>query len=388
MNKIGKIMILCIILLPCLSLATSTLHKPKPSKQLQQWIKRLMKEYNIPGASIVLVEHYHIKWAKGFGLRDKKNNLPVTNETLFQAASISKPITAVAALEIFASRHISINENINNVLKSWKIPPNTYTKKNPVTLKLLLSHTAGITGFRETGYTTKDKIPTLTEILNGTSPANTPPITVVREPNTKFEYSPASYTIVQAALIDICNKPFDKIMQEIIFKPLHMDRSTFLSPLPKYYFQNIAFPYLPNGNIVPNSPYSFPTLAAGGLWSTPTDLAKFLIAIQKALAGEKQGNLTPALVMAMMKPGIGHNMGMGFEVNINKYGEAINQKGNYFRHGGFQTGYLSMLFGSKKGGNGVIIMYNSAPYMSANKVRQYDFLAKTIKHISKLEGWK
>lgn len=377
------------ILIWLLLFATNAMaYENQPSPQLQSWIEALMVEYNIPGASIAVIKDYKIEWIKGFGVRDKKNHLPVTTDTLFQAASISKPVTAVAALETFEQKNISIDTDINKVLTRWKIPANPYTLEQPVTLRLLLSHTAGITGHRETGYTTKDKIPTLLEILNGQPPANTPPITVVRKPDTKYEYSPASYTIVQSALTDIYQQPFDKIMQDLFLTPLHMQHSTFVEPLPQSYYKNIAWPYLPDGTLVPNSPYTFPE-ANGGLWSTPSDLAKFVIAIQKALSGDAQGDLTPKIAKAMMIPGLSHNMGMGFEVNINNYGETTDQQGNYFRHSGFQTGYLSILVGSKQGGNGIVIMYNSAPYMATKKdVKQYEFLAKVVKHISQIERWK
>lgn len=379
-KKIGILILLFL-------LATNAFAK-QPSPQLQSWIKNLMLEYKIPGASIAVIKNYKIEWAKGFGTRDKKNNLPVTTDTLFQAASISKPVTAVAALKTFSNKHISIDENINNILTSWKIPASPYTKKQFVTLRLLLSHTAGITGMRETGYPTNKKYPTLLEILNGKSPANTPPVVMVRAPNTKYEYSPASYSIVQAVLSDIYLQPFDKIMQELILIPLHMNHSTFIQPLPPVFYKKIAWPYLPNGMIPPNSPYAFPQ-ANGGLWTTASDLAKFVIAIQKSLAGYRQNDINPQIVKEMMVPGLSHNMGMGFEVNINNYGETTDQRGDYFRHGGFQTGYLSMLVGSKQGGNGIIVMYNSAPYMTtAKEVKQYDFLAQVIKHISQIEQWK
>lgn len=362
-------------------------NEKQPSPELQHWIENLMKEYNIPGASIAVIKDYKIGWAKGFGYRDKKNRLPVTNDTLFQAASISKPATAIAALETFSNKHLSINANVNNLLRSWKIPFSQYTENQFVTLKLLLSHTAGITGARETGYPTNKKFPTLLEILNGTPPANTSPVIVVRKPNTKYEYSPAGYTVVQAILVDIYQQPFNKVMQELILTPLHMNNSTFIQPLPKSYYQNMAWPYLPDGTIPPNSPYAFPQ-AAGGLWTTSSDLATFVIAIQKALADQRQGNISKKIVEELMTPGLDHNMGHGMEINIDRYGAMSDKQGNYFRHAGSQTGYLCMLVGSKQGGNGVVIMTNSGPYMTEKEVKQYAFLVKTVKHISEIEQWK
>src|SRR3990167_3047856 len=129
------------------------------------------------------------------------------------------------------------------------------------------------------GYSIHEKIPTLIEELNGEPPANTPAIIVIRQPGTKYEYSPAGYTIIQQVLEDIYPQPFAEIMQQLILNPLSMQHSTFMSPLPKKYLSDVAMPYLPNGKPLANGPFSF-TAAAGGLWTTPTDLAKFLIAIQ------------------------------------------------------------------------------------------------------------
>lgn len=381
--------IIFLFITPSLTLANIVnLSSGKPSPELISWVTNEMHLYNIPGASIVVIKNYQISWAAGFGMRDKATKNLVNNNTLFQAASISKPFAAMAALETFHNKNISINANINTLLTSWKIPNNNYTQKQPVTLKLLLSHTAGITGFREKGYSTQDTIPDLLAILNGQPPANTPPIIVVRQPNTRFEYSPASYTIVQATLVDIYKQPFDEIMQNIILTPLGMTHSTFSQPLPKSYYRNIAWPYLPNGKLVANGPYIFPTSAAGGLWSTPSDIAEFIIAIQKALRGKTVGNITPQLAQEMLTPGLNHNMGLGVEVNVNRYGELSTKNADYFRHSGFQTGYLAIFVASKKTGNGIVIMCNSAPYMTEPNVPQYDFLAKTVKHISMMENWQ
>lgn len=360
----------------------------QPSPQLEAWIKDQMHRYRIPGASIAVVKNFRVEWSKGFGYSNKKTHEPVTTDTVFQAASISKPITAVEALKTFAQKGLSLDANVNSFLIHWKIPDDSYTVAQPVTMRLLLSHTAGITGFRYKGYSLEHKLPTLLEELNGIPPANTPAVTVIRQPGTKFEYSPAGYTIIQQVLVDLYQMPFAKIMRQLILQPLGMDHSTFASPPSEKYLTKIARPYLPNGEPLPKGPFIFTASAAGGLWTTPLDLAKFLIAIQKVLAGESIAGITPRIIRSMMTPGLDHNMGLGFEVNINRYGEKTARNGNYFRHIGFNSGYLSIMVGSKNQGNGIVVMVNSAPAnMSKTKVTQYDFLAHVVKHISKVEKW-
>lgn len=352
------------------------------------WILQHMREYNIPGSSIAVIKDYKIKWAKGYGFRDKANKKSVTVDTLFQAASISKPVTAVATIAVFKEHGLSINQNINDILINWKIPINQLIDNDPVTARLLLCHASGVIGFRYKGYTTNETLPTLLQELKGVPPANIPTIVVVRKPGLQYEYCPAGYTVIQQALEDIYKKPFADIMQELILHPLKMQHSTFIEPLSRKWLEHIALPYLPNGNLMPNSPLIFTASAAGGLWSTPTDIAKFVIAVQQTLNGHTPLNIDKKLMQMILMPVKDHNMGLGFEVNINKYGEQSKKNAAYFRHGGFNSGYLSMFVGSKQHGNGVVIMINAAPYMDAKSVPQYDFIVKTVKHIAIEEGWK
>lgn len=374
-----KLLLIPLILLPNIALASKG--------EMGTFIKKKMEQYNVPGASIAVIKDFKIEWAKGYGVRDKKTNTPVNTKTIFQAASISKPITAVAVMDAFRSKRLSLDENINKMLTSWKIPKSDFTKSKPVTMKLLLSHTSGVTGFRYKGYTTKDKLPTLLQSLKGEKPANTEPVVMVRKPDTKFEYSPAGYTIIQQALVDIYQKPFADVMSLLILNPLKMIHSTFDEPLPRAYFDNLAMPYLPDGKLMPNSPLIFPESAAGGMWSTPSDIAKFVIAVEKTLAGRPQFDFDEIPMKKMLTPQLDHHMGLGFEVNINQFGEPVDGEGNYFRHGGFNSGYLSMFVGSKKYGNGVVVMINAGPYMDATDIPQYDFLADVIKQIAIDEEW-
>jgi CubicO group peptidase (beta-lactamase class C family) len=370
-----------------ISFATFANNLP-PSSDLQVWIEAQMHANHIPGASIALIKNYQIEWARGFGLKNKAKKERVTGNTLFQAASISKPVTALAAMKTFEQKKLSLDSDINTLLTSWKIPTNSYTTDQPVTMRLLLSHAAGITDFRYKGYATNTKLPALSEELLGKAPANTPAIVVVKKPGIKYAYSSAGYTIVQQVLTDLYKQPFDKTMEQLVLNPLRMKHSTFAEPLPQKYQSDIALPYLPNGKLMPNAPLIFVASAAGGLWSTPTDLAKFIIALQEALRGHPQNGITQPMVETILKPSINPHMGLGFEINLNHYGKPVKKGGNYFMYGGFNSGYLAIFLASKTNGNGIVIMVNSAPYMSAKQVPQYNFLTHVLKHIAKLENWQ
>jgi hypothetical protein len=148
-----------------------------------------MAELHVPGVSIAVIHDGAIQWARGFGVA-RVGGPPVTAKTLFQAASISKPVTALAVLRLVQAGKLDLDTDVNGYLKSWKIPENTFTEEHPVTLRELLTHSAGVTVHGFPGYASGAPIPTLTQVLNGTPPANSPAIRVDTTPGTAWRYSP------------------------------------------------------------------------------------------------------------------------------------------------------------------------------------------------------
>ena len=130
-----------------------------------------MSHYNIPGVSIAVINNGEIEWARGYGVRENGGNVPVTTTTLFQAGSISKPVAAMAALFLVQQGKLALDEHVNTKLVSWKLPENEYTTGQKVSLRGLLSHTAGLTVHGFPGYTANEEIPTLLQILDGIEPA-------------------------------------------------------------------------------------------------------------------------------------------------------------------------------------------------------------------------
>ncbi|WP_273567388.1 serine hydrolase domain-containing protein [Maribacter halichondriae] len=137
-------------------------------------IEERMEHYGVPGVSIAVIHNGEIEWKKTYGFVDKERTAPITENTLFQAASISKPVTAYGALTLAEQEKVALEEDINTYLKSWKLPDNEFTKDKKVTIKNLLNHSAGITVHGFLGYSTDLPVPTLVEVLNGTPPANSP----------------------------------------------------------------------------------------------------------------------------------------------------------------------------------------------------------------------
>lgn len=315
-------------------------------------IQERLKHYKIPGVSVAVINDFKIEWAKAYGVKDIETNEAVTTETLFQAGSISKPVAAMVALKKVEQGKITLDEDINNKLTSWKLPDNELTAKRKVTLANLLSHTGGTTVHGFPGYAIGEKIPTLPEVLDGSGPANTAPVRVDLEPGTKHRYSGGGTTIAQLAIMDIEKKPYPRIAQETVLGPLNMTSSTYEQPLPAETRKKAASGHRSTGKLVDGKIHVYPEMAAAGLWTTPTDLAKFGIEVQLSLAGKSNKVLSKETAAKMVTPFIEDFIGLGFF--IEKHGAAT-----YFGHGGADEGFRAQLLVNRDKGYGAVVMVNS-----------------------------
>lgn len=346
-------------------------------------IQERLKFYKIPGVSIAVINDYKVEWAKAYGVKDVETNEPVSTETLFQAGSISKPVAAMVALKKVEQGKIALDEDINNKLTSWKLPDNEFTAKRKVTLAHLLSHTGGLTVHGFPGYAVGEKIPTLPEVLNGSAPANTAPVRVDMEPGTKFRYSGGGVTIAQLAIMDIEKKPYPQIAQETVLGPLNMTSSTYSQPLPDPIRKKAASGYRLNGKPVEGKIHVYPEMAAAGLWTTPTDLAKFAIEVQLSLSGKSNKVLSKETTAKMVTPIMEDIVGLGFF--IEKHGAAT-----YFGHGGADEGFRAQLLVNRDKGYGAVVMVNSDNAQIINEIlrgiaREYkwdDYLPQPVDVVS------
>lgn len=314
-------------------------------------IAERMKHYKVPGLSIAVIKDFRIDWARGYGVKDVATNELVTTNTIFQAGSISKSVNAMVAMKKVEQGKISLDENINNKLTSWKLPENEFTARKKVTLKNLLSHTAGTTVHGFPGYAVSETVPTLPQVLDGASPANTAAVRVDLEPGTRFRYSGGGTTIAQLAIMDVEKKPYPEVARETVLAPLQMTNSTYSQPLPDDWRKKAATGYRPGGAEVEGKIHVYPEMAAAGLWTTPTDLAKFAIEVQLSLAGRSNKVLTKESVQKMTTP-VMDEVGLGFF--IEKHGNAL-----YFGHGGADEGFRAELLVSRDKGYGAVVMANS-----------------------------
>lgn len=316
-----------------------------------------MRFYKTPGVSIAVINDGVIEWARGYGLQDIETGKPVTVETLFQAASISKPVAAMGALSLVEHGKLSLDENVNQKLVSWKVPDEWKAivldaeKDIYVSLRGIVTHSAGLTvhGFR--GYAAGEDVPSLVQILNGQKPANSAAIRVDIVPGSKWRYSGGGYTVMQQMIIDVAQKPFPDFMQETVLSPLGMKQSTYQQPLPESRRASAATGYRPGGEEVKGKWHAYPEMAAAGLWTTPTDLAKFALELQKSRAGKSNRVLSREMAAQMTTKQF-ENWGLGLSVA----GEGKSLK---FSHGGSNEGFRCIMIAYADTGQGAVIMTNS-----------------------------
>ena len=316
-------------------------------------IEELMEKFRVPGVSVAVIKDFQVHWAKGWGYADAEAKTPVVAETMFQAASMSKPVAALGSLKAVERGLFTLDQDVNTILKTWKVPGNPFVAGRPVTPRGLMSHTSGTgDGFGYPGYEPGTKLPTMVELMEGKPPSITGPVRLVRPPFDAAQYSGGAVTIQQLALSDAAGKEFAPLMQEWVLGPIGMTNSTYQQPLPADREKQAARAHNGAGKGGPARWHVYPEMAAAGLWTTATDLAKFLIEVQLALQGKSAKVVGQKTVQEMVTPVGVAPFAVGFQ--IGKSGE-----GWYFEHGGANFGFRSDMVAHRVKGYGVVILTNS-----------------------------
>jgi CubicO group peptidase (beta-lactamase class C family) len=318
-----------------------------------------MKEYKIPGLSIAVVNDFKIDWAKGYGVLKAGEDNAVTTATLFEAASCTKPVSAAAALHYVKRGDLNFDQDVNEKLISWRVPDNEYTAAEKVTLKRLLTHTAGLNR-PDTGFGVEEgKTATLSDVLSGRLPATNEPARVEFTPGSEHKYSNFGFILIQQLLEDVTSKSFKQIMNEVVFASLGMENSTFDVPLLEALKKRKIYHHDSDGVPVYNSGHRT-ALAQGGLITTPSDLALFLIEIMKSVHGRSDKIFSFDLAAEMILPHVKldpktkvfDGVGLGWSL-LNKNGE------RYILHfGGNWPGTSCVIIGIPEKGQGAVIMAN------------------------------
>ena len=303
-----------------------------------------MVEWHVPGVSIAVVEDGRVAWAQGYG--QTGDGGPVTAETKFQAASISKPVAAMVALRLVELGTLSLDTDVNTQLKRWKVPASAAADGEAVTLRRLLSHTAGLTVHGFPGYAVGVPVPSLVQLLDGVAPANTAAVRIDLKPGTRWRYSGGGYEVMQLLVEDVTGEPFARVAQRLVLGPLGMTHSTFEQPLPDATLASASAGHDDNGVVIAGKRHTYPEQTAAGLWTTPSDLALVILEVQKP--GRV---LRRETVEAMLTPVL-QDYALGFGVNTESGTRS-------FGHSGSNEGFRCQLHGHRDRPSGAVVMTNA-----------------------------
>lgn len=309
-----------------------------------------MQHYHVPGVSIAVIDSGKIAWARGFGLKEAGGTDSVTPTTIFEAGSISKPTFALGVMRLVQDGKLDLDQNVNDKLTSWHVPDNKFTVKEKVTLRRILSHNAGLTVHGFPGYEAGTPVPTVPQVLDGVTPANTAPVRVDTFPGAISRYSGGGTTIAMLLVTDVMKEPFPTFMQTNVLGPAGMVHSTYEQPLPVARRPDAATAHDASGKPYPGKYHTYPEMSAAGLWTTPSDLATLAIVLQHTYAGQSSAVIdqhTFDQMLTVQKA----PFGIGYEVTGS--GPTLE-----FAHDGDDAGFVARFIAYPERGQGLVIMTN------------------------------
>jgi CubicO group peptidase (beta-lactamase class C family) len=319
-----------------------------------------MAYHQVPAISVAVINDGRVEWARAWGMADVEEGRQADTETLFQAASISKPVAALAALRLVDDGVLELDGDVNDKLTSWQMPVNEHNDGSPVTLRRLVTHTAGLTVHGFPGYAKGDDVPGTVGVLDGEG--NTDPIRVDTEPGTLWRYSGGGYTVMQLLVEDAADRPFPDYLRETVLLPLGMVNSTYEQPLPETLWADASSGYRTDGTKVEGNWHIYPEMAAAGLWTTPTDLAQYALAIQRARAAGMETGEDPAGSTGAPHPVISAGTVEALltpDKNNHGLGPSLSENGRRFEHGGANEGFRCLMIAFLDSGQGMVVMTNS-----------------------------
>lgn len=289
-----------------------------------------MARYQVPGCALAAIDDGEVSWAGGYGVA-RAGGAPVHATTLFQAASISKAVAAVGVLVLVEWGELDLDEPVNDRLRSWRLPDSPHTVDSPVTVRHLLSHTAGTTVPGFPGYAEGVPLPTVAQVLSGQAPANTPGVESFTTPGTVTQYSGGGTTIVQLLVGEVTGRPFADLMAELVLRPFGMVDSAYEQPLSPARRSHAATGHDAGGRPIVGDHHTYPELQAAGLWTTAIDLARWLIGVQEVLRGDRTGPISRETAEMMLTPlgsgAFGLGPELGGEGELRRFGHSGGNEG-------------------------------------------------------------
>jgi CubicO group peptidase (beta-lactamase class C family) len=250
----------------------------------------------------------------------------------------------VGALLLVQQQRLELDADVRQWLRSWK-------PEEAITLRQVLSHTAGLTVSGFSGYAPGTPLPTTLQILKGDRPANSDAVRIAEQPGKQVRYSGGGYVVVQQLVIDVTQLPFEEYMRRSVLAPLGMTRSFFEQPLSADHARAAASGYRRDGSRIQGNWMVHPELAPAGLWTTPSDIARLMIELQDALAGRATHILQSKWAREMLTGSV-DNAGLGVFL------AGPNGSSRRFMHSGRNAGFDALMVGYKHGRQGVVVMMN------------------------------
>lgn len=331
-------------------LITGLLSRPKPREiaSLDE-VDDLLAYHGAAGLSAAVVVDGDIAWARAWGVTDSSAPSPLTPRTLFQAASISKPVAALAALRLADQGVVGLDTDVNEMLTSWRLPA-VKGWEPVVTIRNLLTHTAALTVHGFPGYEPSEPIPSLIDVLDGSG--NTPAVRSVGLPGLVYQYSGGGYSVLQQLMTDVTGEAFPDLLRDLVLEPLGMNDSTFEQPLPTAWEERAASGHV-GGEPIGGRWHIYPELAAAGLWTTPSDLARFVLGVVAAHSGQPGAVLSKPVATQMLSgQAVAPARGLG---------PGLREAGvvRIFDHNGQNAGFLGNVVSTYDGSFGLIALTNS-----------------------------
>jgi len=330
---------------------------------LVHWLEAL----RIPGLSVAVVDQGRLAWAKTYGLKEAGSPGKVTLDTRFQAGALSQPVTALAALSLVEAETLTLDGNVNASLTGWQVPDNDLTRDQKVTLRRLLSHSAGTTVHGLPGYAPGAPLPTLVQLLKGEHPANAPAVAVDQVPGTGARASDGGFAIVQQLMTDTTGKTFPLLMAETVIRPLGLFNCSFFQPPTAEGAARAASGHTADGKVLPGRWQVHPAMAAAGLWTNAMDLADLAMEVARAKGDGSKGVISRTLATEMLKGQAGP-FGLGWRLEAGTDGFGLT---------GRTTGFSAYFQGFAGQGQGVVILANSGhtgplfDHLAASVAREY-----------------
>ncbi|NVK26950.1 MAG: beta-lactamase family protein [Flavobacteriia bacterium] len=307
---------------------------------------------NVRGASIGVILNGEMAFTSDYGFQNFEDSIRVNRQTLFQAASISKPITGIAVLRLVQEGILELDVDVNEYLTSWKVPESEFTKTEKVTLRRLLTHSAGVTVHGFPGYPNGTEMPSTTDVLNGKG--NTPRIEVDMVPGTEMRYSGGGYVIIQQIIEDVTGMSFAEYMDTEILPELGMNHSTFSQPLHSNYEAFASLAYHGDGSLYEGGWHNYPEGAPAGLWTTTQDFAMYMLFVHRVYTGKVESEFLSHLLIEEMLTPYSDEIIWGLGPALEFQGDSLRMQ-----HGGKNAGFSNVFMMYPEYGHGVVIFTNS-----------------------------